>query len=37
MDYTLAQYTPHFDELAFQEALKKLVFDLGYPEVRPFD
>ncbi len=33
MDYTLAQYTRHFDELTFQEALKKLVYDLGYPEV----
>ncbi len=33
MDYTLAQYTPHFDQLAFQATLKKLVYDLGYPEV----
>eukprot|EP01084_Bolivina_argentea_P254710 428271_1 len=32
MDYTLAQYTRHLDTLTFQEALKKLVYDLGYPE-----
>lgn len=33
MDYTLAQYKPEtFESLAYEGTLKKLVFDLGYPQ-----
>lgn len=33
MDYTLAQYKPEtFESLAYNGTIKKLVFDLGYPE-----
>lgn len=33
MDYTLAQYKPDtFETLAYNGTIKKLVYDLGYPE-----
>ncbi|XP_061370646.1 uncharacterized protein LOC133313312 isoform X2 [Gastrolobium bilobum] len=33
MDYTLAQYKPEtFESLAYQGTIKKLVYDLGYPQ-----
>lgn len=33
MDYTLAQYKPEtFESMAYHGTIKKLVFDLGYPE-----
>nr|GLL48846.1 5'-nucleotidase domain-containing protein 4-like isoform X1 [Ipomoea trifida] len=33
MDYTLAQYKPEtFESLAYEGTVKKLVYDLGYPE-----
>ncbi|XP_022768977.1 LOW QUALITY PROTEIN: 5'-nucleotidase domain-containing protein 4-like [Durio zibethinus] len=33
MDYTLAQYKPEtFESLAYEGTIKKLVYDLGYPQ-----
>lgn len=33
MDYTLAQYKPDtFESLAYEGTVKKLVYDLGYPQ-----
>lgn len=33
MDYTLAQYKPEtFETLAYNGTIRKLVYDLGYPE-----
>lgn len=33
MDYTLAQYKPEtFETLAYNGTIKKLVYDLGYPQ-----
>ncbi|KAG8632470.1 hypothetical protein MANES_18G026700v8 [Manihot esculenta] len=33
MDYTLAQYIPEtFESLAYEGTIKKLVYDLGYPQ-----